>query len=85
MWDLMRGRGAASLALGVGKCIPRHLRESHADQKSVEIPEAEIVKFSEDGKHFAILTPQGIDVYTTVSDQSVSRIHNLTSRPVTSA
>jgi hypothetical protein len=50
------------------------LVSEHLLHKSVEralmacrISEAEIVKFNEDGKHFAILTPNGIDVYTTVS------------------
>jgi len=42
MWDLMRGRGAASLPLGV---------------------EAEIVRFSASGAHFAVLSPQGVDIY----------------------
>ncbi|KAI5454932.1 Protein mak11 [Naganishia albida] len=61
MWDLMRGRGAASLALGV---------------------EAEVVKFTEDGKHFAILTPQGIDVYSTRMTKigtipSTRRLHDI--------
>ncbi|KAK8845382.1 hypothetical protein IAR55_006095 [Kwoniella newhampshirensis] len=43
MWDLMRGRGAASLALG---------------------SEAEMVKFSQLGTHFAVLFPRKIQIYS---------------------
>ncbi|ORY31924.1 hypothetical protein BCR39DRAFT_479450 [Naematelia encephala] len=43
MWDLMRGRGAASLALG---------------------SEAELVKFSPNGTHFAVLFPKKIQIYS---------------------
>lgn len=44
MWDLMRGRGAASLALGV---------------------EAEVVKFAKSGRYFGVLSPNGIEIYST--------------------
>ncbi|KAI9635994.1 WD40-repeat-containing domain protein [Dioszegia hungarica] len=43
MWDLMRGRGAASLALGT---------------------EAEIVRFSPLGTHFAVLFPKKVELYS---------------------
>ncbi|WVR03391.1 hypothetical protein IAU60_000382 [Kwoniella sp. DSM 27419] len=43
MWDLMRGRGAASLPLG---------------------SEAEMVKFSQSGTHFAVLFPRKIQIYS---------------------
>ncbi|WWD22327.1 hypothetical protein CI109_106818 [Kwoniella shandongensis] len=43
MWDLMRGRGAASLALG---------------------SEPEMVKFSQQGTHFAVLFPRKIQIYS---------------------
>ncbi len=43
MWDLMRGRGAASLQLGA---------------------EAELVKFSPRGTHFAVLFPRKIEIYS---------------------
>ncbi|ODO01927.1 protein MAK11 [Cryptococcus wingfieldii CBS 7118] len=43
MWDLMRGRGAASLPLG---------------------EEAELVKFSDAGTHFAVLFPHRIQIYS---------------------
>lgn len=46
MWDLMRGRGAASLALGT---------------------EAELVKFSPSGTHFAVLYPKKVEIYSLVS------------------
>lgn len=46
MWDLMRGRGAASLALGV---------------------EAEVVRWAKSGRYFGVLSPKGIDIYSTVS------------------
>lgn len=45
MWDLMRGRGAASLPLGA---------------------EAEIVKFSPKGTHFAVLFPKKVEIYSLV-------------------
>ncbi|KAL1407666.1 Protein mak11 [Vanrija albida] len=45
MWDLMRGRGAASLALG---------------------DEAELVKFSPKGTHFAVLYPRKVELYSLV-------------------
>ncbi|RSH83572.1 uncharacterized protein EHS24_007260 [Apiotrichum porosum] len=43
MWDLMRGRGAASLPLG---------------------SEAELVKFSPRGTHFAVLYPKKVEIYS---------------------
>lgn len=46
MWDLMRGRGAASLQLG---------------------SEAELVKFSPRGTHFAVLYPRKVEIYSLVS------------------
>lgn len=46
MWDLMRGRGAASLPLGV---------------------EAEVVRWAKSGRYFGVLSPKGIDIYSTVS------------------
>lgn len=46
MWDLMRGRGAASLPLG---------------------SEAELVKFSPRGTHFAVLYPKKVEIYSLVS------------------
>lgn len=77
MWDLMRGRGAASLALGVGELIPYVHPLDDAYSGLARNVEAEKVKFSADGKHFAILTPHGIDVYTTVrvnGDPSISSL-----------
>ena len=77
MWDLMRGRGAASLALGVGKLVPYVNPLIVAYSSIARNVEAEKVKFSADGKHFAILTPQGIDVYTTVrvnGNPSITRL-----------
>ncbi|KAJ9092506.1 hypothetical protein QFC19_008719 [Naganishia cerealis] len=56
MWDLMRGRGAASLALGAESTLTSH---------EIDPPEADVVKFAPDGNHFGILLPTGIDVYTT--------------------
>jgi hypothetical protein len=48
MWDLMRGRGAASLPLGT---------------------EAELVKFSPRGTHFAVLFPKKVQIYSLVSEE----------------
>jgi len=61
MWDLMRGRGAASLPLGMGEfCIfllgPRLMECDRV--------EAEQVKFSPLGTHFAVLFPKQIQIYT---------------------
>ncbi|KAK4686503.1 protein MAK11, partial [Tremellales sp. Uapishka_1] len=53
MWDLMRGRGAASLGLG---------------------SEAELVKFSPLGTHFAVLFPKKIQIYSL----TLKLLHTLT-------
>lgn len=63
MWDLMRGRGAASLPLGSGKsrCL-----EGNRDINGMCL-EAELVKFSQQGTHFAVLFPRKIQIYSLVS------------------
>ncbi|WVQ80447.1 hypothetical protein IAT38_002552 [Cryptococcus sp. DSM 104549] len=53
MWDLMRGRGAASLPLG---------------------SEPELVKFSQQGTHFAVLFPKKIQIYSL----TLKLLHTLT-------
>ncbi|WVQ94013.1 hypothetical protein IAU59_001091 [Kwoniella sp. CBS 9459] len=55
MWDLMRGRGAASLPLG---------------------SEAEMVKFSQTGTHFAVLFPRKIQIYSL----TLKLLHTLTTQ-----
>ena len=58
MWDLMRGRGAASLPLGIG-AYSISLYRIVADRA-----EAEQVKFSPLGTHFAVLFPKKIEIYS---------------------
>ncbi|OCF44245.1 protein MAK11 [Kwoniella heveanensis CBS 569] len=55
MWDLMRGRGAASLPLGT---------------------EAEMVKFSQTGTHFAVLFPRKVQIYSL----TLKLLHTLTTK-----
>lgn len=58
MWDLMRGRGAASLPLGIGTLL-------HAPNVGfANMAEAEQVKFSPLGTHFAVLFPKKIEIYS---------------------
>lgn len=61
MWDLMRGRGAASLPLGSGTSFSAQeccmFSSSHAS-------EAEQVKFSPLGTHFAVVFPKKIEIYS---------------------
>ena len=58
MWDLMRGRGAASLPLGTGKL---HTIQAGCESDKVE---AEMVKFSPLGTHFAVLYPKKVEIYS---------------------
>ena len=57
MWDLMRGRGAASLPLGIGTSFDWNLDMANGT-------EAEQVKFSPLGTHFAVLFPKKIEIYS---------------------
>jgi protein MAK11 len=57
MWDLMRGRGAASLPLGIGT-------SSHYYMGMADEIEAEQVKFSPLGTHFAVLFLKKIEIYS---------------------
>lgn len=57
MWDLMRGRGAASLPLGIGTSLDWNLDMANGT-------EAEQVKFSPLGTHFAVLFPKKIEIYS---------------------
>lgn len=69
MWDLMRGRGAASLPLGTGESVSVGAYEGQADKA-----EAEMVKFSPQGTHFAVLYPKKIEIYSL----TLKLLHTLT-------
>lgn len=61
MWDLMRGKGVASMKLGKGKSMYWSSRCSLIPRK-----EAELARWSSDGSLFVVQTQSTIDVYSTV-------------------
>lgn len=62
MWDLMRGKGSASMKLGKGKPVA----ESPLLLCTNSFPEGEAVRWTPSGTRFAVTSQTSIDIYSTV-------------------
>ena len=62
MWDLMRGKGSASMKLGKGKLVA----DSPLLLCTNSFVEGEVIRWTPSGTRFAVTSQTSIDIYSTV-------------------